>query len=852
MKNLSTSIGSIERTSSIFQVALVAIGVTIMGVAGFLLSAGIAQSAVCHQYTSSNPPAGGFAMPFSVFTNTLLFQGDCSNGSVQVFGGGEGSSYVIFKHGYRWTGSTWDAFTFSGFRAGDNWISGEGQATVHMNASGSMYLASYICEKQGDAWKCGCKSEGQCSEGGTYYWSLQKFVGTPWTGGGDDDDIIGDDDDVIGDDDDGTPWGDGDPTNSIPAPERIVPVSGSPSLLTAISGARCGDRIVLPSNITFHTNATISKDCTGLPPLQIVGETIGGPTIVGRFQILGKNIYIAGLKFKGESSNRTAGILLLGNDNFILRNIFEGWGPPETPGSGGNAITAAGSNNEIAYNEFHDPVWAQYQIQQPPEDYGREYGPNAIGIRGQGRNMHVHHNYFHDFPPKPGCLSVTTCTGGGNHYTWGQNDAIEVGESFGGSAVDSNWIIEYNLIERHRQGHGTIDVKMSRTLVRFNTVRDTAGRIDLRQGANSALVGNTIIGASGGIEVAGDNQEILGNVFSDGPSFVQIKVISGDYTGVGRDGNPAARNVKVIGNRAPIYIGFNYGTINALNTCYEGNTPTNPTLSSHQTGSVSGCGTPNYTGPTTASALTASQVGPTAPTAPGLTPLGGGGDDDDVVGTWNLVFSDVGTGNWNVKWTVSKAEQDSTGTITNTPQGIKVTAGRSNPGSVMLSSRDTFGGDIKVEYDLTILDGGGIPPGATGRAIGLLIAKGIAPKPVDLSDWTTHDDIADYQDFARGIWMNYAYRNPDETYLRLRQVPGYIQTNPDSTPDFPFTTGTLYHIIATKEDTTFSVSVKNMSTNQTKTHTWTASAIGTAEGNVAFRAMGYREYLLKNIKVYEK
>lgn len=404
-----------------------------------------------------------------------------------------------------------------------------------------------------------------------------------------------------------------------------VPIADCATLRSAVFSASSGDHLVL-ANQTFECGEII----VSTNGLVIRGASLLGPTFRSRLTIRGNNVVVFGLNFEGSSSERDVGIEISGNNIQILRNRFNGWSSTAALMFYGN-----GRDAEIAYNEFSSPVWRPENYQ--PHSSGNA-GPNTMGIRTRGSDSfyfegHVHHNHFHDFPAKPKCNGPSA-----DDYYCGQNDAIEIGNDPHESRLQARWLIEKNIIERHLQGSGVVDIKSGYITVRQNTLRDggNKGRIDLRHSTNSVLAGNVFDGVEGSY-ILGSNHEILGNVYR-GNSRVMINTGNGYSTY--DDLNPAADNTKVIGNTGRLVVGDGCGAgcpLPARNTCIEGHiTSTQITYRNH-TGSTLSCSSPTYTGSTDASEApdSTSEVGPNGAGAPGLgdiDPGVGGDDDDDVIG----------------------------------------------------------------------------------------------------------------------------------------------------------------------------------------------------------------------------
>lgn len=70
---------------------------------------------------------------------------------------------------------------------------------------------------------------------------------------------------------------------------------------------------------------------------------------------------------------------------------------------------------------------------------------------------------------------------------------------------------------------------------------------------------------------------------------------------------------------------------------------------------------------------------------------------------WQEVFFDAGTGNWDDLWFLD----GEVGTVTNHADGMELAAGpefKNDAHHTVLWTRDTFSGDLKIEFEYTRLD----------------------------------------------------------------------------------------------------------------------------------------------------
>lgn len=316
-------------------------------------------------------------------------------------------------------------------------------------------------------------------------------------------------------------------------------VGSGNELAAALGTATCGCEILLADGV-YRGDFALRRVCPANQPIVIRAESPLRPVIASTLTLNGANSAVVGVRFIGAEAR----VIVGGASNRVLRNSFSSWQNA--------AIKAtAGTDAEIAYNELASPA---------PWSRG---GKTRIGIMsnqsggGLNLNAHVYGNHFHDFPAKPG-----------SSYASGQADALEIcGARQPISFTQSGWVIERNLIERHRQaGAAVIDIKCSGTTVQFNTIlASPGGRIDVRNGYSSSVIGNWLEDTDGMI-LHGGYHRVLGNrlIRSAGIALTAGTVPMG-YTGPtvaatgGRVHQPA-HNLLLAGNvAAAVRVGLTYG-----------------------------------------------------------------------------------------------------------------------------------------------------------------------------------------------------------------------------------------------------------------------------------------------------
>lgn len=134
----------------------------------------------CMKYDSSKPIPTGYGAAYyvwDVMSGTLLYT-QCNASTFSILIGNEhttNENFAVYKTGYRWTGSMWQAISFTpdGGDLNGNYIRGKAKSESALSYAGTnSYFVAYTCSKQENDWKCGCR-DTNCS---TRYWQLQAAV----------------------------------------------------------------------------------------------------------------------------------------------------------------------------------------------------------------------------------------------------------------------------------------------------------------------------------------------------------------------------------------------------------------------------------------------------------------------------------------------------------------------------------------------------------------------------------------------------------------------------------------------------------------------------------------------------
>ncbi len=128
---------------------------------------------------SSIAPGGavpaGYGAPYDVVGNTgaLLISGKCTLNEPRVrvsVGDGRATTY-IYQDSYFWNGVSWEKVFLGGAERVGAWFKGRASATLR-NVPAEVWYAAYVCQWDGAAWQCGCRTAG-CTQ---RFWQIQRFT----------------------------------------------------------------------------------------------------------------------------------------------------------------------------------------------------------------------------------------------------------------------------------------------------------------------------------------------------------------------------------------------------------------------------------------------------------------------------------------------------------------------------------------------------------------------------------------------------------------------------------------------------------------------------------------------------
>jgi hypothetical protein len=223
-------------------------------------------------------------------------------------------------------------------------------------------------------------------------------------------------------------------------------------------------------------------------------------------------------------------------------------------------------------------------------------------------------------------------------------------------------------------------------------------------------------------------------------------------------------------------------------------------------------------------------------------------------GEWKDVFFDECTGKWKKKWFLD----GEVGKVKTGQEGMELTAGpefRNDAHHMVLWTKDTFKGDLKIEYEYTRLD-------SETRAVNILYIQatgsGEAPYEKDITKWSNLRRIPAmrmYYNHMHTYHISYAASpGTEDEYIRGRRYmpnrTGLKGTNmePDYYPKGLFKTGVPHKITVIKKDRDIFMRIENPG-QVYYCHMTNQDLPVITEGRIGLRHMFTRSARYKNISI---
>ncbi|MFC2126588.1 DUF1961 family protein [Bacteroidota bacterium] len=226
---------------------------------------------------------------------------------------------------------------------------------------------------------------------------------------------------------------------------------------------------------------------------------------------------------------------------------------------------------------------------------------------------------------------------------------------------------------------------------------------------------------------------------------------------------------------------------------------------------------------------------------------------------WTIRFSDDCTEHWQTKWHLDGLRAD----VFNNQDGMVFSAGPvagDDACHAVLWTKESFKGDIKVEYEYTRTD-------AQLKFVNILYIQatgtGSGSYKTDIFEWNDLRIIPSmnlYYKNMNAIHISYAAMDPDDKdnkdYIRVRRYPVISNFNNTEIPEASFNTGLFvpgkkYKITAIK--TTGKLYFRIEGQDKSEYFKWDTSVFPEIiEGRVGLRHMYTSSALYKDFKIYTK
>ncbi len=223
---------------------------------------------------------------------------------------------------------------------------------------------------------------------------------------------------------------------------------------------------------------------------------------------------------------------------------------------------------------------------------------------------------------------------------------------------------------------------------------------------------------------------------------------------------------------------------------------------------------------------------------------------------WQEIFSDSGTGDWKAKWFLD----GEVGSVKTGSDGMDLIAGpefKNDAHHMVLWTKESFEGDLKIEYDYTRLD-------SETNCVTILYIQatgtGEAPYAKDISEWNELRRVPSmktYFNHMNAYHISYAAfpNNEDETqYIRARRyMPNATgltgsDLEPDYFPEGLFKSGESHKVTVIKKDLDILMRIQN-SEQDYYCHMTNTELPAVTEGRIGLRHMFTRSARYKNFRV---
>ncbi len=224
---------------------------------------------------------------------------------------------------------------------------------------------------------------------------------------------------------------------------------------------------------------------------------------------------------------------------------------------------------------------------------------------------------------------------------------------------------------------------------------------------------------------------------------------------------------------------------------------------------------------------------------------------------WKLALAETGSADWTARWFLD----GKLAAVRTAPGGLILRSGpiaAQDAGHAVLWTKDSFAGELRIEYDFTRLDAN---REHTSVCILYFHATGLGTPefPADIFAWRDRREVPAMSLYFKNMHayhLSYACTGgEDADYIRARCYPtkGSFQKDTLIAPSYGdvhlFATGETWHLVTEYTDHTITLTA----TRGSETHAWkwdSASFAPLHAGRIGLRQMRGRESHYANFKVF--
>lgn len=263
---------------------------------------------------------------------------------------------------------------------------------------------------------------------------------------------------------------------------REVAVNSTEGLKAYLKEAKAGDTIYVYDG-DYKGGFSINASGTSTQPITIIAENTGKARFLDFIRLNGTHIVLSGFYFAEKG-----GLYVAGQNCRITRCTM-------------NNIEHAKWLQLSSRSQQIEIDYCLFENKENNKRLTKNCQVLQVNTNGSNERHHIHHNHFRNIPKGISSGSYETI------------QLISSDNPADPKAYTRN-IVEYNLFENCDGDSEIISVRSNGNILRYNTFRDSAGELVLRQGDDNHVEGNFFFGTkTKGIRLQGAGQVIVNNYF---------------------------------------------------------------------------------------------------------------------------------------------------------------------------------------------------------------------------------------------------------------------------------------------------------------------------------------------------